>query len=634
MLSVRNKLSVFAFLVLIAVLATGPVPVSAQGLSSFRESAYPVADTQRIHQMIAVGDSLLNHAPERAVALLQEAEQESLKSGYYDGATVARIKLGLAAIGTGDFQQSLLHYGTAYRYVQQARGYRTLLPLIFVDVGTIFTHMRSYDQAARHYLLVLDFMEKYTPEHTNRIIAYGNLAAVLINLGQYDRADYYLQQAEALARRKQDFYYLAYTLANRAGAALGNKDNDGAMRLYHEALLYAHKVGNTEIEQGVLTAMGQVMLADGKPDSAIVYTRRALEVPVPAYSHYSTCVPYYTLGIALYQTGAYREAETAIRTGFARARKTDLAEERLEALHVLSAICERDGRYPQALEYARHYNALKDSLLNKEKLDAVNRLEIKYRTARKDKELAEKQLLILSQAQKLERKNIWIGSSIAGGAVLGILLFFYYRNTRHRQRLVALEAMIAGEEKERSRIAQELHDGIGGMLAAVQMRLSGVADSEVDEIRDMVRETAAEVRRTSHNLMPDIIRRYDLVAALRIYCEKVNRSNGGLRLEVHVFDPVPLPDKSKQLSLYRILQEVIQNIVKHAEARHAIIQISYQQNMLNILVEDDGKGFSPEEVGDGLGINNIRLRVQMLEGTVSIESAPGAGTIVNISVPA
>src|SRR5690606_5527056 len=111
------------------------------------------------------------------------------------------------------------------------------------------------------------------------------------------------------------------------------------------------------------------------------------------------------------------------------------AEERLEALHVLSAICERDGRYPQALEYARHYNALKDSLLNKEKLDAVNRLEIKYRTARKDKELAEKQLLILSQAQKLERKNIWIGSSIAGGAVLGILLFFYYRNTRHRQRL-------------------------------------------------------------------------------------------------------------------------------------------------------------------------------------------------------
>src|SRR5690606_15592052 len=101
------------------------------------------------------GDSLLRTHPDSAVVLLEQAEEKSLHVDYYDGAALARIKMGLAAISKGDFQQSFIHYGTAYRYVRQAKNYNQLLPWILIDIGTIFTHMHQYERAAQHYLTVL-----------------------------------------------------------------------------------------------------------------------------------------------------------------------------------------------------------------------------------------------------------------------------------------------------------------------------------------------------------------------------------------------------------------------------------------------------------------------------------------------
>ncbi len=591
-------------------------------------------DTPGIHRLIRRADSLIRTHPDSAIALLEQAEEKSLHAGYYDGAALARIKTGLAATSTGDFKQSFLHYGTAYRYARQAKNHTQLFPLILIDIGTIFTHMHQYERAAQHYLTVLDFLERYIPEHPNRIIAYSNLAAVLINIGQYEQADYYLQQAAALAAKNNNDYYLGYTLANRGGAALGRKQYSIAIDHYRKAINLAHKTGSKDLEKGILIAIGQVMLAAGNPDSAIIYTKRAIGITTPGHSYNSTLVPYYTLGIALHHTGRYREAEHALLKGLAQSRKTDQAEERAEALNTLATLYGQTGRIREALQYTQRYIQLKDSVLNKEKLQIITQLEVKYRTVQKDKELAEKQLMIISQKRKIEQKNMWITGAATGAGLLAVLLFVYYRNSRHRQKIVALKAMIEGEERERTRIAQDLHDGIGGMLAAVQMRLSNVNDTDAPDIRELVRETANEVRKTAHNLMPDIIQRYDLIEALRIYCDKINRSDKGVQIEVQVHEPLPAPDKTRQLSLYRVIQEIVQNIVKHAQATLAVIQISHQHNKMNIIVEDNGKGFHPEETEYGLGIRNMQLRIHMLEGTLSVESAPGMGTTVNISIPA
>lgn len=204
---------------------------------------------------------------------------------------------------------------------------------------------------------------------------------------------------------------------------------------------------------------------------------------------------------------------------------------------------------------------------------------------------------------------------------------------QQEQQIERLQAMMKGEEQERARLARELHDGVGGMLAAIQMNVSAVESAEnpaatargLQGVMHLVENTAGEVRRTAHNLMPDILLKHNLPEALRIYCDRVNNGNG-LQIDLQFHTPLEGLDKAFELPLYRIVQELIQNIVKHAQAGHAIIQFRMQEDILHVTVEDNGIGFDTSREQEGLGLNNIRSRVQLLQGVVTIDSAAGRGT--------
>ncbi|RYG99101.1 MAG: sensor histidine kinase [Alphaproteobacteria bacterium] len=198
--------------------------------------------------------------------------------------------------------------------------------------------------------------------------------------------------------------------------------------------------------------------------------------------------------------------------------------------------------------------------------------------------------------------------------------------------------MIKGEEKERGRLAQELHDGIGGMLTAItlnvkalQRRHAGLRESrELDEILIMLRDTALEVRGTAHNLMPDILLDYSIPEALQMYCDHLNRED--LQVNLHFHGPVEHMDKFTTLAIYRVVQELLQNIIKHAEASIAEIQLRSDQKKIILTVEDNGKGFSSESTSDGLGLKTMKTRIEAMGGFVSVESTPGMGTTVYIEL--
>jgi signal transduction histidine kinase len=205
--------------------------------------------------------------------------------------------------------------------------------------------------------------------------------------------------------------------------------------------------------------------------------------------------------------------------------------------------------------------------------------------------------------------------------------------------LKVLTAMMEGEEKERTRLARELHDGVGGILSATKMHLSVLrqeqsqptTSSKFDHTVSMLDSASKEIRAISHNLSPDILQHYELDAALANFCRSV--SNAALQVDFYSLGEPPRLKSNYKLIIYRMVQELVNNIIKHAGASHAMVQLSQYDNILSITVEDDGAGFVQKE-STGIGLLNLQARARNINGQLNIESTPGSGTTVYLEFDA
>jgi len=240
-------------------------------------------------------------------------------------------------------------------------------------------------------------------------------------------------------------------------------------------------------------------------------------------------------------------------------------------------------------------------------------------------------------------------SLVAAGLLISLLLALYFqRRKTFQQSLVTLKkeqdisllkALMTGEEKERNRLARELHDGLGGILAAAQMQISNVeTNGQQEELMkkqkatELVSQAATESRRIAHNLLPETLLRYGLDDALKEYSKSITESKL-MQLDYESVGMQLKLDQSAGLSIYRIIQELVNNIIKHSGATEALVQLHREAEKLSITVEDNGKGFSPQQNGKtGIGLSNIRSRVSYLNGSLDIRSEEQKGTSVYIEI--
>jgi two-component system NarL family sensor kinase len=216
------------------------------------------------------------------------------------------------------------------------------------------------------------------------------------------------------------------------------------------------------------------------------------------------------------------------------------------------------------------------------------------------------------------------------------------RELEKDKQLVAVDSLLKGQEGERSRLAKDLHDGLGGLLSGIKFSLSNMKNNMVitadnlavfERSLDMIDTSIRELRRVAHNMMPEMLTQFGLDEAVKDYCNTIN-STKMLSVKYQSLGMESRLESTSEIIIYRIVQELLNNTMKHAAATEVFVQLIREGNRLNVVVEDNGKGFdmSAAEEHKGAGLVNVRSRVDYLKGQLDIHSERGKGTLVNIEL--
>jgi two-component system, NarL family, sensor kinase len=314
----------------------------------------------------------------------------------------------------------------------------------------------------------------------------------------------------------------------------------------------------------------------------------------------------------------------------------------------LSDIYSNIGNYKAAYTYLDSAYNYKDSLQRKDNLTKITNLEKKYQLKEKNTQI--ETLQKENAAQRKIKTQYGITAVAALISSLLLILFLHNRRKLHKKTLEAQQQQIAqleqekqvaalayllkGQEEERTRLARDLHDGLGGMLSGMKISLSQMEDNNPQErlhnVIDQLDSSIKELRHIAHNMMPEALLKYGLDEALNNFCTSLNH-NKQINITYQSFGWQNKLDKEKEVVLYRIAQELINNAIKHAQANNILVQVICNDNSINLTVEDDGIGYQKDAIG-GMGLKNIESRASFINATFEVQSKVGTGTTCQVEV--
>lgn len=504
--------------------------------------------------------------------------------------------------------------------------------------ANIYRVQSQYDESIANYLKAAKLLESLNDKQSLGMV-YSNIGGIYQMMINYKQAIVYFEQAIKLAIETDDQEGL--------GAAYISLSDMG---------LYLEK----------------------PKEESIDYAKKAIATFLQTGNKYSENLALQTLAKVYYYHDDYRAAEPIAMQAVQQAKELGFPLIIAQALNIVSNIYLHQGQYARSIElameslatdstdinitrnvyanltignaylghpeltyeYMDKYREALDHYTNEVFQNSMSAMEIKYETEKKE--------LKISALEKQQQLYIWLG--IAGAVILLIALAFAmirYRlavsrrkyaeekNQRLEQekQLVAVQATLDGEAAERRRLAKDLHDGLGGMLSAIKMNLPQVKGDALLEALDVSRfqtalgmldDSIQELRRVAHHMMPESLLRYGLKVSLTDFCAAIPTAN------FHYFgNEARLPGKM-EIMVYRCIHELVNNALKHADATQINVQLVQEHDRISFTVQDNGKGFDRRTITEGMGLRNIRQRVEAFQGKLDIYS--GDGTEVHVEL--
>lgn len=493
-------------------------------------------------------------------------------------------------------------------------------------------------------------------------INYMNVGMIFMNYAEYEKALKYYYNAIAILRKQSTMSTsLADCYINTAKASILNKNHIAAKIFLDSAMqiLSPISVSPYFIDYYLAEGMYYSFLKQWK--TAINSFNKGIALADQLNRPYEEIAILFE-EFKIYKTQNRWEAARQILLRVYDKQKTmPLTKNKMQILYELSHAEAALNHIPQAYSWLLQYTQLSDSFFSQTTKRDIAALEAKYQAAKKEQEIATLQIKAQHQQLILERNKFFNYLLVVGFIMLLLALFIIYilyhnkqrrmqqQLKEHQQKLKEIEqeqqlnvfnGVLEGQELERNRIARDLHDGLGGMLAGIKLQLSTIVGKEQiqkqnTDLYKVIRQldhSANELRRIARNMMPESLLHVGLEESLKDLCTSLQAVEKNISFEAYnISNNIP---HSVQITIYRIVQELLNNALRHANASNIIVQCSQNKNMFFITVEDNGKGFhiNAPENKKGIGLFNIKNRVDLLKGRLDIHSVIGEGTTVNIEV--
>jgi signal transduction histidine kinase len=522
------------------------------------------------------------------------------------------------------------------------------LSLIYGSIGNLYNIQGKSVQAIDWYGKALKIFEKWN-WNESACIAYSNIGEMYMVMNNDERAEFNYLKAKYYACKSGDSLMVAHTMKHLSQLYFNKHDYGKALAYTDSASAYysAHleEAGNKAV---ILMYKGNIYL-EGKNDDrqAETFAREALQIAD------TLSMPREKSQILALLTSIYMR-----RNEWLKAEQTALealATDSTEPSNTMALYKDLAGVYaylsnPQKVTgYLEKYDALKSEYSNKHFQSSLSEMEVKYETERKETRIA--------ALEGEKRLMTWL--SIAGGAVLLLTLasfFSLWRWTVQKKRfaekqkelaeqqikqleqekqLIATQAVLDGEIQERTRLARDLHDGLGSILAAAKYNLvdikgiSLLGEADVENYRKAINfldDSMSEMRRIAHHLMPESLGSAGLKQSVADFCNSVPTVRFSYYGDETRFDP------KLEVMVYRILHELVSNAVKHAGAKYILVQLVRDADSIALTVQDNGCGFDPSAESKGMGLRNIRTRVESCKGNLDINSGVGEGTEIHVEL--
>lgn len=518
--------------------------------------------------------------------------------------------------------------------------------ILLNNIGKAHYFNADYDSANVYYQNAIAILQ-----NTNAVLqladVYNNTAKLYRKLKKLPAAHSFYKKAFDIYTSQKNEDGIA-TIFNEEGVVYEYEENyDQAIKNYMSSLKLRERMRDSVGIGYSLNFIDGAFAIMQNFNEAINYNMRALRIRELMKDSFAIALSYSDIGVIYAMQQNFNSAHQYLEHSneFARAlRYPDLI---LTNLKQLSDIASDEKNFEKAFNYQKEYALIKDSIYQSETSKQVEEFAARYENTEKEK-------LIQEQEFAISRRNYWIAGIIAAFILSFLLGYSWYRRyklkqaaihqqDRMEQRALAAQNIIEAEEKERKRIASELHDGVGQTMSAASMNLSVLKDglirmdnkheALINKVHAMVNDSCNEIRMVSHNLMPHALNDKNLSAAVKDFTSKIDSNVLPIYLHAEGFDDATVtPTESV---LYRVIQEIVNNVLKHAKAKRLDISLIKTNNSIEVIMEDDGVGFDLAGATQkkGLGLQNIQSRIEWLQGQVEWDTSPGRGTVASIFIP-
>lgn len=645
------------------------MPFASAAQNSSDATAALIKDTAVILDLINKGAEKIDKMPTEALNDLTTALKSSEALPYARGEALAAAKLGGWYFGNN--LNKAIEMGLKAVNAYEKNGTATVenMAEAHLLLSEAYDEAGKKDSSAYYYYLLGEEVTAGNltdPEFAIKVFTKLSIFWVNFDYGYFPSDEYKSTIMRFVSKAKEAATQIKDTANGRTstyfiqGAYYHAIKKFDSARYYYATYLSERerlKLISTPRKISTLSNIADTYLQENNPTEALKYIQRikAIGKDPEQQQYLAFFMSFIDLqtGKAYYQQKQYKATIDVLDKALIDLQKTGshLRNEVVESYDIYANCYEVLGDYKKALEYKNIYIKLNDSLTKEDKVDIIVRMEVRNRMAEKDKELALQRLTLSEVKSKVRDKNFLI-AGISLLALSGIVIFALWRkkniskqklqegqiaNLQQKIKIERLKASINAEERERTRIGRELHDGVGGLLSVARMNFElakkandNAGNADFNDGLQLLEEATVELRQAAYNLMPEVLLNQGLASAVQAFCEKMTSKNS-INIAFQAIGSRKNITSAFDLPVYRIIQELVHNVIKHARASHALVQLNFQEgDALSITIEDDGIGLPTDafENSRGMGLKNVKERLNDLGGKMDVQSTPETGTSI------